>query len=113
LADIHYLFLYRENNLLLKSWGKNRIKIKLNKVIKTGPTTYNLSLIKFKIYFLAKKSNKLYFVEVKSVSRLPAKALATEGRTLAQNVPRETHATDRNNPKSVTHGTFDNDNYYY
>lgn len=47
------------------------------------------------IDIIAKKSNKLYFIEVKSVSR----------RTIAQNVPRETQATDRNNSKSVTHGT--------
>lgn len=53
------------------------------------------------IDIIAKKSNKLYFIEVKSVSR----------RTIAHNVPRETQETDTNNPKSVTHGTFNNDNY--
>jgi len=53
------------------------------------------------IDIIAKKSNKLYFVEVKSVSR----------KTISANVSRETRVNDKNNPKSVTHGTFNNDNY--
>jgi len=53
------------------------------------------------IDIIAKKSNKIYFIEVKSVSR----------RTIAPNVPHETLYTSTNNQKSVTHVTFDNDNY--
>jgi len=53
------------------------------------------------IDIIAKKSNKLYFIEVKSVSR----------RTVSNNVIRETPIKDKNSPKSVTHGTFYNDKY--
>ncbi len=34
------------------------------------------------IDIIAEKANKIYFIEVKSVSRLPAKALASAGETL-------------------------------
>lgn len=53
------------------------------------------------IDIIAKKTEKLYFIEVKSVSR----------RTIAQNVTRETPKSNQNKINSVTHGTFDNDNY--
>jgi len=47
------------------------------------------------IDIIAKKSNKLYFIEVKSVSR----------RTIAPNVNRETLKSNQNKPGSVTHAT--------
>jgi len=49
------------------------------------------------IDIIAKKSDKLYFIEVKSVSR----------RTIPQNVTRETPKSSQNNINRVTHGTFD------
>lgn len=48
------------------------------------------------IDIIANKSNKIYFIEVKSVSR----------RTIAQNVTRETPKSRQNKANSVTHGTF-------
>lgn len=52
------------------------------------------------IDIIAKKDNKLYFIEVKSVSCLPFKALAKEGKTLLSDVSYE---TDNYRPEDNMH----------